>query len=231
MIKYFVGSIFNIKAQAIVNTVNCTGVMGAGLALEYKLRYPEMYQDYKEKCDKKIIRVGEVNYYRSKEIIIVNFPTKDYFKYPSKIQWIEAGLRDFLLTYKRYNIKSIAFPKLGTLNGGLKWDVVKKLMEKYLSQVEAEVYICLDELKGAEGLELKMVNFFNQNREILLQKMKRITAKQKEILLYAKPISRFWQISKFDGIGCTTYEKIFYTCKNAVEKSQEAQMSLFNTYE
>ena len=130
MIKYFNGTIFNVEVDAIVNTVNTVGVMGAGLALEFSLRYPEMYIAYKQKCDNKLLQVGELMYYQEKESLIINFPTKWHFKYPSKIEWIEKGLKEFVKTYKKYNINTVAFPKLGTLNGGLSWGDVKRLMEK-----------------------------------------------------------------------------------------------------
>ena len=69
-------------------------------------------------------------------MIIVNFPTKWHFKYPSKLEWIDQGLNDFLISYKKQGITSVAFPKLGTSNGGLNWEDVRKLMEKYLSKAD-----------------------------------------------------------------------------------------------
>ena len=96
MIRYYKGTVFNAGAEAIVNTVNCDGVMGAGIALEFGLRYPDMYKDYVIKCKKGDICTGKVDYFKdSSGIIIVNFPTKIHFKYPSKIEWIESGLKAF----------------------------------------------------------------------------------------------------------------------------------------
>ena len=228
MIKYYEGSAFNAPAKAIVNTVNCVGVMGAGIALEFKLRYPEMFDDYSKKCKNKIIKVGAVDYYQNRDITIVNFPTKMHFKYPSRIEWIEAGLQNFVQTYMHYGITSIAFPKLGTLNGGLDWNRVKPMMEQYLSQIDAEVYICLDEKKEAEGLELEMVNYFNQNKNYIINNISRINQIQKETLLNCKPIVRFWHLSKMEKIGATTYGKIFIFCKEAVTSPLQSQLSLFD---
>ena len=154
MIKYYEGTVFNTGAKAIVNTINCEGAMGAGLALEFMLRYPEMYEDYKVKCDKKLLKPGIVDYYVEDDgCTIINFPTKWLFKYPSRIEWIEQGLQYFVSTYKEHNIKAVAFPKLGASNGGLDWDEVRSIMEKYLSNVDADVYICTDTLRQAEGIE------------------------------------------------------------------------------
>jgi O-acetyl-ADP-ribose deacetylase (regulator of RNase III) len=97
MLQYTQTTVFNTNAQAIVNTVNCVGVMGAGLALEFKLRFPQMYTDYVSRCKNKNIKIGKVNLYHDQYTpYIINFPTKNHWKYPSNLQWIEAGLIDFV---------------------------------------------------------------------------------------------------------------------------------------
>ena len=210
MISYFEGTVFNAKTQAIVNTVNCTGVMGAGIALEFKLRYPEMFQDYKLKCTEKKIVTGKIDYYRYAEgEIIVNFPTKWHFKYPSRLIWIEQGLLDFVNTYRLHNISSVAFPKLGTSNGGLDWGSVKVLMEKYLAPLDIEVHICLDNLKYAEGAEKIMVEAFNAFGVDELSRIVKLNIKQKEILLRKIPYQRFWEIERTESIGTKTYSDLF----------------------
>ena len=212
MIIYNKGTVFNSGAEAIVNTVNCVGVMGAGLALEFALRYPEMYNDYQCKCKAKQIMVGKIDYYQVEKEIVVNFPTKWHFKFPSKIEWIEMGLQDFVCTYKSMGIKSVAFPKLGALNGGLDWGKVQFLIEKYLSKIDIPVYICLDE-SSAEGVEKKMLDLFNSLPIEVLGATIRLTERQKSLLNKNKPFFRFWQIKEMDGIGITTYSNIFKYCK------------------
>lgn len=143
-IKYIHGNIFNSRCQTIVNTVNCVGVMGKGIAQVYKLRYPIMYLEYKEHCKNKLIKPG-VLWLFSKQINapwILNFPTKFHWKYPSKIEWIENGLKKFVETYEQKKITSIAFPLLGTHNGGLDTIEVKDLMNKYLNKcsIDIEIY-------------------------------------------------------------------------------------------
>ncbi|WP_417558320.1 macro domain-containing protein [Mesoflavibacter zeaxanthinifaciens] len=138
------GNIFNSKAQTIVNTVNCVGVMGKGIALVYKLRYPDMYKQYKSHCEKGLLKPGTLWLY-NKEINapgILNFPTKNHWKYPSKIEWLKMGLQKFVDTYEEKGITSIAFPLLGTHNGGLSQDEVTSLMDEYLGdcKIPIEIY-------------------------------------------------------------------------------------------
>ena len=125
-IKIVRGNIFNTKAQTIVNTVNCVGVMGKGIALVFKLRYPLMFDIYKGFCKSKQIGIGKLWLYKGEpeEPWVLNFPTKFHWKYPSKLEYIELGLEKFVTTYKEKGITSIAFPMLGTNNGGLSKDEV-----------------------------------------------------------------------------------------------------------
>ena len=149
--------------KTIVNTVNCVGVMGAGLALEFQLRFPEMERDYVERCNQKRVEVGRPYLYKDySDPWILNFPTKNHWKYPSKIEWIEQGLKYFSANYQRGGITSIAFPKLGCSNGGLEWEIVSPLMDKYLQDLGIDVFICEDTEKEASGTERVMVHMLKQ---------------------------------------------------------------------
>ena len=221
MIKYFEGTVFNTNADAIVNTVNCDGFMGAGLALEFALRYPNMLIDYQNKCNNSIIKVGKIDYYIDNEIKIINFPTKSNFKFPSHIKLIEDGLIDFVNSYKEHNIKSVAFPKLGCSNGGLNWEEVNILMEHYLSALDIDVFICLDTLKEAQGKEKEMLDSFNQISLHVLSQNIKLNQKQLDIIDQKRPISRFWKISKISSIGSTTYKNLFgYFYNTKVQQMQ-----------
>jgi len=211
MLKYYDGTVFNVPVKTLVNTVNCLGVMGSGIALEFKLRFPKMYNDYEKRCREKEVRIGKPYIYKhSKDIWIMNFPTKNHWKYPSKIEWIEEGLKFFKENYKKWAIDSIAFPKLGTANGKLNWKEVKEIMEKYLINLDIDVYICLDEKKKAEGIEKEMVDNINSNASIdSLIKDVGINKRQAQIIINNLPITRFWHIHKLKGIGIVTYEKLF----------------------
>lgn len=142
-ITYKKGNIFNTKCQTVVNTVNCVGVMGKGIALVYKLRYPKMYDLYKIYCNTKAIAIGKLWLYvgESDAPWVLNFPTKFHWKYPSKIEYIEKGLQKFIGTYKQKGITSIAFPLLGTHNGELDKEEVKELMNRYLKECDIPIEI------------------------------------------------------------------------------------------
>ncbi|HZU67206.1 MAG TPA: macro domain-containing protein [Ktedonobacteraceae bacterium] len=140
-IQYQKGDIFTSNAQVIVNTVNCKGVMGKGLALAFKERYPAMFAVYQQECKNGKLRIGRPTLYRESTPWILNFPTKDHWRFPSKLEYLEKGLEFLVTHYKKAGITSIAFPKLGTQNGKLSWDEVGPLMAKYLSQLDIDVYI------------------------------------------------------------------------------------------
>ena len=231
MIKYYDGTVFNVDASAIVNTVNCVGVMGAGIALEFMLRYPDMYLDYEKKCDDKRIMTGKVDYYRNEDgMVIINFPTKWHFKYPSKLTWIEQGLKDFVQTYKQYDLDSVAFPRLGTSKGGLNWSEVKILMEKYLSDLDITVYICLDNLGYAEGIEKAMLERFNALEPAELKKIAKLNSKQIDNIRSRMPYKKFWHISETESVGIKTYSNLFrYFYEMATQKKGiQEQTTLFD---
>lgn len=141
-IQFIKGNIFSSKAQTVVNTVNCVGVMGKGIALVFKLRYPDMFVEYQKLCKSKDIKIGKVWLYKKTGLNwILNFPTKFHWKYDSKPIYLEKGLQDFVNTYKEYGITSIAFPLLGAHNGGLNPQYVKDLMTKYLSKCDIPIEI------------------------------------------------------------------------------------------
>lgn len=137
------GNIFNTKAQTIVNTINCVGVMGKGIALVFKLRYPSMFEAYKNYCKQKLIEIGKLWIYRGEmsDPWVLNFPTKKHWKFPSEYEYIEKGLQKFVDTYKERGITSIAFPLLGANNGGLDKDKVMDIMLSYLSKCDIPVEI------------------------------------------------------------------------------------------
>lgn len=137
------GNIFNTKAQTVVNTVNCVGVMGKGIALVFKLRYPFMFEVYQKYCRQNLISVGKLWIYKGdiNDPWVLNFPTKTHWKLPSEYEYIERGLQKFVETYKEKGITSIAFPLLGANNGGLNKDKVMEIMTTYLSKCDIPVEI------------------------------------------------------------------------------------------
>lgn len=136
------GDILNSHCHALVNTVNCVGVMGKGLALAFAKQYPDMLFDYKRKCRTKQVRPGvPYVYHVSPNQMIINFPTKDHWRRPSQIRWIEQGLKILRGCLREWGVKSIAIPALGCQNGGLNWKDVKPLIEKAMKDtVDVELY-------------------------------------------------------------------------------------------
>lgn len=142
VIKVLIGDIFQSKSNTLVNTVNCVGVMGKGVALEFKKRWPGLMVDYEKKCKQGEVKLGHPYIYKDLAgASIVNFPTKGHWRAASRLSDIEEGLIYFVSKYKEWNVESVAFPPLGCGNGGLEWDVVGPIMYKLLSKIDIPVEI------------------------------------------------------------------------------------------
>jgi O-acetyl-ADP-ribose deacetylase (regulator of RNase III) len=139
-IEYKIGDMFEEPTEAIVNTVNCVGVMGKGVALEFKRRWPENFRAYKRLCDAGQLAPGKMFVFENKDILgqtfhrfLINFPTKQHWRAQSKTEYIESGLDSFVCQVRNLGIKSVALPPLGCGNGGLDWSEVRPLIERKLS--------------------------------------------------------------------------------------------------
>ena len=148
MIEFVKGNIFDIDVDAIVCPVNCVGVMGAGLALEFKKRFPGYYKDYKRSCNAtKDLRlhIGYIlphnKIVTKTNFMILSFPTKKHWRDNSKIEYVAEGLLSLINVIKANEIKSIAIPALGCGFGGLKWNDVKQLITNNLSDLNIEIYV------------------------------------------------------------------------------------------
>ena len=122
MITYVKGTIFASPAQVLVNTVNTEGVMGKGLALRFKQIYPEMFARYQELCENGQIKIGKLWLFKTDHKWILNFPTKNSWRQPSRIEYLAAGLKKFSEEFIDLKIHSVAFPALGCGNGELDWN-------------------------------------------------------------------------------------------------------------
>lgn len=142
MITYVAGNLFTSPAQVLVNTVNTQGVMGKGIALQFRQTFPEMFRTYQALCEKGKIDIGVLWIYKTPHKWILNFPTKKNWRNPSRTEFIETGLKKFSERFNELGIYSVAFPALGCGNGELDWeDTVKPLMEKYLNKIPADVFV------------------------------------------------------------------------------------------
>lgn len=140
MIKYTTGNLLEAEAEALVNTVNTVGVMGKGIALMFKERFVKNMDEYAQACKEKKVRTGQMFVTETDELMgprwIVNFPTKQSWRQPSKLEWITEGLDDLKSFVIKNQVRSIAIPPLGSGNGGLDWRVVKREVEKHLGDLE-----------------------------------------------------------------------------------------------
>ena len=145
MIEYKNGDILREDVEAIVNTVNCVGIMGRGLALQFKNKFPQNFKEYQLACTNKEVQLGKMFVHQTGQLInpkyIINFPTKGHWKQNSKIEDISNGLDDLITIIEKYSIKSIAIPPLGSGLGGLDWKMVKKLIEEKLKNINCTIIL------------------------------------------------------------------------------------------
>lgn len=147
MITYTTGDILQADVDAVINTVNTVGVMGKGLALQFKRRYPENFKQYKRACDSGIVQIGSMFVTETYELrgprYVINFPTKKHWRADSRLDYIRAGLADLIRVIEDLKIRSIAVPPLGAGNGGLNWAEVRTLVDQALADlpgVEIQVF-------------------------------------------------------------------------------------------
>ncbi|WP_345993915.1 macro domain-containing protein [Sulfurimonas sp. HSL-1716] len=137
------GNILESEAECLVNTVNCEGFMGKGLAYQFKNKFPLTNESYMKACKSHELHPGKLHYFFENEKLIINFPTKDKWREKSKIEYIENGMKALVDLLKEKNIQSIAIPPLGSGNGGLNWKEVKKVIESYIFPLskEKDIYV------------------------------------------------------------------------------------------
>lgn len=164
MIEYTSGNILYADAEALVNTVNCVGIMGRGIALQFRNAFPENFKAYAAACQRQEVQPGRMFVFATGELAnpkyIINFPTKRHWRGKSRMEDIDAGLVDLIDVIRRHEIRSIAIPPLGSGLGGLEWEEVKPRIGEALQRL-SEVQVLVYEPKGAPTSD-KMVH----NREV-----------------------------------------------------------------
>lgn len=146
MIHFVTGNLLESDAQALVNTVNTVGVMGKGIALQFKQAFPTNFRKYAEACKRNTVIIGQLFVIEETSLlsgkkIIINFPTKTDWRLPSEYSYIEEGLIGLVELIRARKIQSIAIPPLGAGNGGLDWNKVKKMLVAHLSELDCDVFI------------------------------------------------------------------------------------------
>ncbi|MBQ7678681.1 MAG: macro domain-containing protein, partial [Butyrivibrio sp.] len=203
-----IGDLFDSKCETIVNTVNCVGVMGKGIALEFKKKYPEMFEQYQSLCKEGKVQPGIPYVYQTaKGRKILNFPTKGHWRSPSQISFISDGLDWFIEHYAEYGIKSVAFPGLGCGNGGLSWNVVGPLMYHKLRKLPIEIEIYAP--YGTKQEELG-IDFLSKETDSDDSDSSRMTAINPNWYLLLQAVRDLNQRSYSLNVGRTIYQKICY---------------------
>ncbi len=140
MVKVLIGDLFESKSQTWVNTVNCVGVMGKGVALDFKNHFPDMYEDYAARCKRGEVKLGRP--YLFKKLVppwILNFPTKDHWRPVANLKSIIEGLEYLLRHYKDWGIQSLAVPPLGCGQGQLEWRIVGPTLYRLLGKMDIPI--------------------------------------------------------------------------------------------
>lgn len=225
------GNIFTSKADVLVNPVNCVGIMGAGLALEFRLRYPEMFIKYADICDKKLLSPGKLWIFNGTDKRILNFPTKIDWKAKTQKEFLEKGLSKFVDTYKEKNIQSIAFPLLGADRGGLSKSTSLEIMLRFLEPLSLDIEIYEYLSTANDDLFKDIQSFLLTNT---LETIAYETGIKKHILdnIYsAFKTNQYFQVNQLlsiDGVGVKTLEKIFKFYSTRFSSSQsDQQQTLF----
>lgn len=141
MIHWVRGNIFDSHAQTLVNPVNCKGVMGAGLAKQFKEKYPRMFERYRKCCLANQLKPGLLLLCKERDHWILNFPTKDNWRDASQIDYIVCGLAKLADSWQSKGITSIAIPRIGCGLGSLDWNVVKKVIINHLGDLPIDIYV------------------------------------------------------------------------------------------
>lgn len=164
-VKVIEGDLFTSTSQTLVNTTNCVGVMGKGIALEFKNRSPNMFKDYRARYLDDSLKIGEPYVYKGLlKPWIMNFPTKIDWRRKSEIDWIIDGLQYVVDHYKEWGITSLACPMLGCDNGKLNPDEIYPLMKRYFEQldIQVEVFVRNRHRRFCGHIDLKAVDEVRQ---------------------------------------------------------------------
>ena len=208
--KVLIGNILESSAQTLVNTVNCVGVMGKGIALEFKKQFPEMFEEYAQRCKRNEIQPGVPYLYRTLfPPQVVNFPTKGHWRAASRIEDVEQGLGVIREKYKEWGITSLAVPPLGCGNGQLLWTSVGPLIFRYLNDLDIPVEMYAP--YGTPPSQLKERFLEEQDQEMFAGSGRKILQKIKpEWVALVEIVHRIGKEKYHMPVGRTIFQKIAF---------------------
>ncbi|HHQ4498981.1 TPA: macro domain-containing protein [Aeromonas hydrophila] len=218
------GNIFCSRAQTCVNTINCVGVMGAGIAFEYRLRYPDMFQQYRALCEQGQFSIGKLWIYKAADRWVLNFPTKKHWRYPSQEDFLHAGLEKFMRTYESRGISSVAFPLLGAQMGGVSAERSLEIMLHHLGTcaIPVEIYrydpVAPDDLYEVFKtrflkLSSEQIKFSSGLRSQSIEAIRTALADER--------VCQLNQLLQFEGIGDKTLAKAYSFVTQVLRGSEQ----------
>ncbi len=214
--KIIEGNLFASERQTLVNTVNCDGVMGAGIARGFRFRYPKMFDRYVDHCRNGRLTVGKLWLYKTppseRRPWVLNFPTKKHWKNPSKVSYLHEGLKKFVSTYRECGIESIAFPTLGSSHGKIPEEVSIEIMIEHLRHVDIDVDIYRYDPSAEDDLYGKLKQELKQYSEAGFADRTGLGVGRVTCLSHAvenPEICTIDQLASQKGIGEKTLKKVF----------------------
>lgn len=220
------GNIFNSKCDVLINPVNCQGFMGKGLALEFKLLYPNMMEKYIKYCENKALDIGKIALINETKKKILLFPTKKSYSLPSKLEYIEKGLIKIKETYIEKGIESIAMPQIGAGLGGLNWKEVEELIYKIFADINIniEIYSYKDE-KAYYIDDLKYILENSTIKEI--HDFSNISIKALELIKdNINGVNSLSDFLKVKGLGNSSVEKISKILKYKIKEKKKVERKI-----
>lgn len=211
--KFVTGNILDSGAEALVNTVNTVGVMGKGIALQFKMRYPLNFELYAAACKKGELQIGKMFVTPTNSIMnpkwIINFPTKQHWMHKSQYAYIETGLDDLLLQIQKLNIRSVAIPPLGSGQGGLDWVQVRRIIEEKLGSTTIEITV-FEPVTGWSGVQGNTKTHLTKARALILALINQYRQLGFDVsLLEIQKLAYFLQRMGQDGLQLN-YKQYYY---------------------
>ncbi|MGE5573364.1 MAG: macro domain-containing protein [Bacteroidota bacterium] len=211
MVQLVKGNLFDSQAQTLVNTVNCVGVMGKGIALEFKKRFPEMYDDYARRCAAGEVRLGQPYLFRRPVLPwILNFPTKGHWRSVARLSDIVRGLEYLTRHYKEWGITSLAVPPLGCGHGQLDWTVVGPTLQRYLDLLDIPVELYVPQSTGQDVCDMECTGDAHSHQRKLVDKGGLPPRIEPGHVALVEILARIESEPYHWPVGRTTFQKIAY---------------------
>lgn len=224
------GNLFASQAQTLVNTVNCVGAMGAGVALEFRLRYPTMFEAYVEACEAGEVQIGYLWPYQTRDRLVLNFPTKRHWKDDSKVAYLIAGLQTFRRTYRELGVTSAAFPLLGANHGGIDPKRSEQVMVEHLSHCDIPIEIYRFDPAAPDDLFRSIRHLVARGPQTKQAAALGIEAQQWDALskaLQNPSIANLSGLAKTKGVGIRTLEKVVEAAVYRAQHGNDTSTDLF----